>query len=63
MPEINVNHAVINQEQYLDAAVVNKIIIIETDCQLGFLEVYYLEKLDSAINFRLKTLIELHLFK
>ena len=64
MPKSNVYYDVTDQEQYLDAAVANDIIIIETNynwSHLGFSQVYYIETRDSVINFRLKALIELQL--
>ena len=61
MPKSNVYYDVTDQEQYLDAAVANDIIIIETNynwSHLGFLQAYYIETRDSVINFRLKALTE-----
>ena len=66
MPEIDDNCNVVDQNQHLADAVMNNVMIVDTNhnwSQLEFLEAYYIKACDSAINVGLKASKELHLFK
>ena len=66
MPEVDRIIQKVEQDQHLRDAVMNNIVIVDTNhnwSQLEFLEAYYIKTRESAINFGLKASKELQLFK